>query len=350
MNLLAKIIVSLVALAAFASAFAPQEGTSATLEAARTRWERLSPEDQARFRDRYESYRALSEDERRVLAARAQQLRETKARLRDEMSDEMRAKIAQLEPKKREFVLNELARDEVRERGARIREKLPETLVDRLEQATPEERARYLAEFQQRARARFARFAIEKMGRKLQLPPEEIERLKDLTGAERAAGVLDLAKRLAVKEVADSGLPPGLEQAEWEALRALPPAEFVEAFQKYRREHAWRGSEQRPDGARGPGSVTRKVLEALRAQPAEVLEFTELPADVRRQRLFELRRERVCGVLREHGSLPAEKLAEMSALSESEFFKALRAAMPHPPERHGHRGGRAAPDSRPRQD
>ena len=350
MNFLAKLLVSLVALAAFASAFAPQGDAPSTLEAARVRWERLSPEDQARFRARYESYRNLSEDERRVLVARAQQLREAKLRLRDEMSDEMRAKIAQLDPKKREFVLNELARDHARERGARIREKLPEALVCRLEDATPEDRARYLAEFQQRARARYARFAIEKMGRKLSLPAEEVERLKALTGPERAAGVLDLSKRIAILEVTELGLPPGLAQQDWQALQALPPPEFFEALQQFRREHGWRGGEQHSDGGRGASPLARKIFDALRTQPAEVLEFTDLPADVRRQRLFELRRERVCSVLREDNTVSAEKLVELSTLPEQEFFKVLRDAVPPGPDRHGRRGGRPAPDSRPRQD
>src|SRR6185295_10141855 len=63
---LLSILFALTALVASAHAF--QGESSPTLDAARARWERLSPEEKARLEKNYERYRALTEEERRGLA------------------------------------------------------------------------------------------------------------------------------------------------------------------------------------------------------------------------------------------------------------------------------------------
>src|SRR5688572_15605957 len=65
-----------------AAARAPAQ--SPTLEAARVRWERLTPAEQARLRAHYERYRELSEEERRALGERARTLRDTGKRVQEE--------------------------------------------------------------------------------------------------------------------------------------------------------------------------------------------------------------------------------------------------------------------------
>lgn len=331
-----------------ATAFALQR-ESPTLERARQRWEALSREDQERFRDRYESYRNLSEEERVVLQARAERMREAKERFRAEMPAELRAKLDKLDPQNRARVLNELVENAVRERGARIREKMPKAWVDRLEQARPEERVRFLTDMQQRAREKATREAIEKIGPKLGLPAAEVERLKSLPSSERAPAVLELGKRLSLKDVAEFGLPPGLTEEQWNKMRALPPNEFFEAVQRHRCEHGWRGfgrgrdGEDRGDSSKGPPSVTRQLMEALRSRPEEVLQYGELPAEERSRRLFEQRRERVLSILRENKLVDEARLSELSRMSEAEFREALRKAYPRLMGgyggRHGDRGG-----------
>src|SRR4051812_47818019 len=59
---------------------------SPTLEAARQRWERLTPEEQLRARERYEKYLALSETERAELAERVQRLKDSSARVQRELT------------------------------------------------------------------------------------------------------------------------------------------------------------------------------------------------------------------------------------------------------------------------
>ncbi len=348
MNRLAKLFLPLVLVA---SAFAFQK-ESPTLERARQRWEHLSQEDRARFRQRYERYQALSEDERRVLAERAERMRLAKERARAEMTPEVRAKLERLDPRKREAVLREIVENAVRERGARIREKMPEAWVKRLEQARPEERVRFLSELQQRDREKSTCEAIEKIGPKLGLPAAEIDRLKNLPGPERTAAVLDLGKKLAVKYVAESGLPPGLSEQEWQQWLALSPDDFFERVQHHRREHGWEGAgpraggeSRRGDASKGPPPLPHELMEALRSTPDEVLQYGDLPAQERRQRLFEHRRDRVICVLRESKKVEEAKLAEWSTLGEPEFFKALRAAFPHTHTRRGGPfGGGGGPD------
>jgi len=207
---------------------------SPTLEAARQRWERLSPEERVRARDRYEKYLALSEAERAELALRAQRLKEDSARLQRELSPEVRDRLSTLEPAKRHELIGELLESEAREKGQRIRELLPESVVKRLESARPEDRARFLAEFKSQQRKRVMRYAIDQLGRRLQLSPQEVERLKSLPDDERAQAVLELRKQLTEREAEEFGLPPGLTRREWDSWESLPPEEFFERMQRYR--------------------------------------------------------------------------------------------------------------------
>lgn len=324
------------------------QGESPTLEKARQRWERLTPDDQARFRDRYERYRALSEEERLVLAERAARLHEAKERLRAEMSDELRAKLAGLDPRRRDAVLNELVQNELRERGARIREKMPAALLERLENTEPAARARFLSDYQQRARERATREAIDKLGAKLGLEARDVAALKDLPGPQRSAKVLELAQKLSLQDVAEFGLPPGLSENEWKAWRALPPGEFVERVQRHRHEHGWRGSSRGPDDERGepregPPPMSHALLEALRPRTEDVLSFGNLPAAERRQRLFELRRARVLALLCERGAVDDARLQELSRSTEPELYKALQELFPRRASRKGERRGPGGP-------
>jgi hypothetical protein len=339
MQRLSSIALALVALVASAPALhmqraaAAQGGaqveTSPTLEAARARWERLSPEEKARLEKNYERYRALTEEERRNLASRARRLGDERERVRAELPQETREKLQQLDPEKRREVMRDLVEGELRERGARIREKMPEALVQRLEEARPEDRAQFLAEFQHRARERVTLAAIDKIGRKLELPREETERLKALPSVERAAGLLELKKRLSAKDAETYGLPAGITQAQWDAWQALSPAEFFEVMQRYRHE---REIENR--GAAAPGGALRALDEALRPRADDIVELAQLGPAERRQRIFQLRRDRVVRIVREHHLLPPDKISQLEHLSEGQFLRAMREFVVRPLTQH----------------
>jgi hypothetical protein len=322
---------------------------SPTLERARARWERLSPEDQARFRDRYERYRNLSEEERVALKARAERMHEAKERFRSEMAPELRAKLDKLPARERDRVLNELAVNAARERGARIREKLPESWLERLERARPEDRGRFLSDMQQQGREKSTREAIDRIGQKLGLPAAEVERLKALPGPDRTRAMLELGKTLSVKDVAQFGLPPGLTEEQWKKWSALPPHEFFEALQRHRSEHGWRGFDRGRDGRtnaqKGPPSAFRRVMDAQRPRPEEVVQYAGLPEEERRQRLYEARRERVLAVLREERLADERRLGELSRMNENELRTALRDVFPRN-DWHGGRNGQPRDERR----
>jgi hypothetical protein len=355
--------------------------TSPTLEAARQRWERLSPEERVRARDRYEKYLALSEAERAELAQRAQRLKEDSARLQRDLSPEVRDRLSTLEPAKRHELIGELLESEAREKGQRIRELLPESVVKRLESARPEDRARFLAEFKAQQRKRVARYAIDQLGRRLQLSPQEVERLKNLSDEERAQAVLELRKQISEREAEEFGLPPGLTRREWEAWEALPPEEFFENMQRYRhmrlaqqeaeRTHDATAADSRtgessaaPDSAHTsdaahdarparpapsaesnsasksakrdahetdrarPSSERQQALhelaEARRVRPSDLIDLAPLSKAERAERVAHRRRERCMAAIREGNLLAPERIDELANVSDPIFFESVR--------------------------
>jgi len=85
----------------------------------------------------------------------------------------------------------------------------------------------------------------------------------------------------------------------------------------------------------GPPPMPHPLMEALRSTPEEILQYGALPAQERRERLFEHRRERVLQVLRESKKVDEALLEEWSKLSEAELFKALRKQNQRSNERRG---------------
>lgn len=342
---LAALVIALVAFVTGAFALHRQDADSPTLVAARARWERLSPAEKEEMRERYEKYRALSESERRALAERGRALREERERMLGRLPEADRARLDKLPPEQRREVVRELFESEAREKGARIREKLPQAWLDRLEQAAPEERARLLNEFQRKARTRVALMAIDKIGARLELPAEEIARLKDLPELERAQAVLELRKRLSTREAAEFGLPEGITQAQWDEWQSLPPEQFFEVMQRYRLEQSWRHERREPprDHAEGhdQARLAMTLADAMRPRPDEYVRLASLPKDERRKQLFAAARERVLAVLATEGVASPQRIAELRAMPERQLFDALQELAPM---RHGFRGWRDGGD------
>jgi hypothetical protein len=354
---------------------APQtvDAAEAALESARQRWERLTPEQKIRARERYEKYVALSDAERRELAERAQRLKENSLRVQRELTPEMRERLSSLEPEKRVELIGELAESEAKEQGQRLREMLPENVRKRLEAARPEDRARYLAEFKAKQSKRLARLAIDQIGRRLSLPPGEIERLKSLPDDERAEAVLELKKKLTEHEAQVFGLPPGISQREWEEWEKLPPEEFFGVMQRYqhmRAAHRAAAEEARenarpdlpspvrpgkaggiapgagqdavrePDGGRPESRLgidsqgahvspersraLHRLSEARRLRPDDFLELADLTRFERAIRVEHRRRERCMAAIREGQLLPPDRSAALAQVSDAEFFREVR--------------------------
>jgi hypothetical protein len=331
------------------------DAASPTLDAARQRWERLTPAEKERLRERYESYRNLSEEDRRNLANRARRLRDDAQRVQSSLPPETREKMQQLEPEKRRELMKDMVAGEAREKGARIREKMPEAWIERLEKARPEDRARFLAEFQHKARERVALAAIDKIGKRLELPKAEIERLQKLPGAERAAAVLELKKKLSTRDAAEFGLPNGITAEQWEEWQKLPPEQFFEAMQRLRHERQVRANEANAaateEGSSAPEALSperlhaaRSVLEALRLRPEDIVELADVPQPQREARILEKRRERVLEALVRAGLATPEQLTALRRLPEGSFVRGVRDLLPPLG------AGRAAPRVKPGSD
>ena len=374
----------------------PSAGTSTTQDThaandpVRERWEKLSPEEQARMKERYERYRALSEDERRELRERAQRLKETGERVEREMTPELRGQLDKLAPEKRQQILKELTETEAQKVGQRIREQLPESWVERIEKASPEDRARFFSKFMREQRGRMARYAIEQIGAHLKLAPEEIERLKNLPEAERGQAVLELRKQLSAQDAATVGLPNGLTQEQWDQWQQLPPEQFFERLQRHHREHLAPAGETEParpdhsdadhsdaahpetghpENGKPPAApriaperlhALKRLQDALHPGPEEHLEFSELSPVERHARLIERARDRCLAAIVEGGLATPEKIEELRALPPGRLLEATRTilaplrALQHPPRMqrmpgsgeggpHEHLGPRAGP-------
>ncbi len=312
MNAFKLLLLALLVFAAPSLAHA-QEGR---LQEARERWERLDPADRERLRERFERYRQLGDEQRASLERRARFLRETQGRVEERLSAQERERLEQLPPDRRRQVLRDLVLHECRERGDRLHGALPKEWRERMEQVPPSERPRVLAEMQHKMRERSSRGAVEWLGRRLDLEPEEIQRLQGLPEDQRMQAVLDLHRRVERLEAERRSIPP--ERAE--ALRA--------------------------------------VAEALRPRPQDFLGLEDLSREERRERVGGLVRARVMESLRAGSLLPPERLAELEQASPEEFRDMLRELLPHRGDRrrgpgrpdHDHPPGERGPGGRGKPD
>jgi len=312
-------------------------------ESPRERWERMDPAERARIEQRFEDFRKLDADHRRALEERARGLRETEQRLQRELSPEVRRRLAGLDPERRREVLREMLESEARQVGRRVRERMPEPWIELLRDATPGERALLMERFRREHRERSARQAIEHLGRRLELGPSELERLKSLAPEEQARAVLELRKRASLEEGRIHGPPSGVSEEEWRAMRDLPPPEFFDAMQRNRQARGWRPPF--PPAPEARARAARRLFEALRPRPEDVLDLAELAPAERERRLSALRRERCLAALRETGLAPDEEIARLEKLPPHELFERLRGLLHAPPPRRGDpREGRPRPE------
>ncbi len=307
-----------------------------TLQSARARWERFSPEEKERARANYERFIALSEEEREQLVERARRLHVRVDRVQGELMQNAHERLAGMDPEKRRVLVREIVADESREVGARIRGRLPENWLERLEKARPQDRARFLRQFQLQQRDRVARYAIGELGQRLGLPPDEIERMQRLPGEERGQAVLDLRKRLSAHDANESGLLPGITREQWDAWLALPPEEFFEVIQRYRQSRMWHAETARerptPDPRDERNEARRALLEAAQPRFEEALALADLAPVERATRLAEAKRGRCLQAIRKGGLLAAEEIDALEAKGNHEFFEVVRRLL-RPPGR-----------------
>jgi hypothetical protein len=210
----------------------------------RARWRDMSAGERAELRRRFELLRGMSPERRAELERRTRRLEELRRRLQSEAPEALRERVSKLPPNARRGAWRDHLRGEALERGRRLREALPPEALRRLRQASPEERP-LLLERMRRGLHERAPGALRRLGERLELAPEEVERLEGLSESERLEALLALRRREIERRFERDGLPSGVSAEEWGRLRALPDREFLRRLRELR--------PVAPDGRRGAG-------------------------------------------------------------------------------------------------
>src|SRR5687768_2557089 len=181
------------------------------LEQARERWQNMSPAERERIAQRFDEFRDLPEAERQRVMSHLRRVAEARREIEARIPPEMKAKLDRLDPHERRQVLREYVESAMAERGERLREKLPPEFVEKLESATPAQREELLRLRREEWRERSAPSVLAKLGRELELPPEELARLQALPPPEMLAEIARLGRRLIERR----GPPPGVTPEEF---------------------------------------------------------------------------------------------------------------------------------------
>lgn len=321
---------AILAASAVSSSAAPlAQDDSSSSPGARERWERLSHEEKARMKERFERFQKMGAQERRELEDRHRKLKRTRRRVESDLSPEMRERLSKLTDRAHREIVGELVEEELRAEGRRLRTKLPDSLRERFERASPEQRQRFFVEFKQKTLPRMSLRAITELAGALELDREEVRRIKALPPRERVEMVFELRKRIEAKAVERDGLPEGLSRGRWEELVSLSPREFYEvAMRLDRRAHD--AAPMDPERIRALPKAERRrraadrILHAMRASPEEHLDLAHLSPQERRAQVEHRRRQRVMEIIRLHEAFAPEKLARIEAMSDGEFFSDVR--------------------------
>lgn len=354
------------------------------LGAARERWNKLTPQERAALLERYRSFREFDPAMQRELVDRARRVRESEQRITETLGPDMREKMRELDPARRREFVRELVTGEARGKGLELRSLMPDEWAQKLENASPSERPKVLDTFRRQHLNRLANMAIDRLGKRLNLSPEEIDARKsrNLSFEQRAANVLEMRKAVQALDANENGLLPGMSADDWQELQALPPEQFYQRIQAYRAqriaEQAAREARGEPkdpelagepppgprgasgppgsDGARRPPpgrplialEGLRQLREVIRPDPRDLVKFIDLEPEDRARRSFELRRDRCLDVLRTFDLAPPQRIDELRDMPEPAFHANMRRMLaPLHAAEHGLLPPDGGPDRRP---
>ncbi len=299
--------------------------TPEQIQAARERWDALSPVEQAQLRQRFESLQRLDSKKRKELEERTKRHGEIAQRVLDQLSDSDRQRLKRLSREQRRDVMSELIDQERRDKGRRIESKLPNSMRKRLKNATPEEREKRLDAFKAETRERISARAVDDLAKALGYGEAELRRLERLSIDERMATVIRLRKNLTAQEVKQHGLPKGLTQKRWDALKEKPPEKFLQEIRQLQNQGVLSGvfdfeTDRGQDSKRRGRYFARAVRRGLRVAPAELVGMSGLSNKERRVRTMKIRRTQVMAALSGSDLLAPEELTRLKALDDVELL------------------------------
>ncbi len=306
--------------------------TPEQIESARARWNALTPQQKAQLKRRFEHLQKLDSHERTQLQKRGQRYRQMEKRALSRLSKQERERFNRLSEEQRQSVLADLVDDERKDKGRQIESKLPRSMREWMKNASPKERQAKLEAFKAETRGRISARAVEDFAKALGYGEPEIRRLERLPMGERMATVMRLRKKLTAKQLAEYGLPRGITQEHWDELEALPPEEYVREVWRLQNRGILAGA---IEPGKLPGSeplhlgreLNRKVRHAMRLEPSELLELSDLPRAERRRRIANRRRVQAMSALRENEAFSAQRLDELDSLEDEALLEEIRSML-----------------------
>ena len=191
----------------------------------RARWEQKDAKEREVLKERFDQLKQLSPEERAALEDLARKLKDKKRKVREGLPEDVRRRLADLPPREREGVFEDHFRDSLRKKGAGIRPLLPEEAVSEFEREKPSRRALKLGHILRDHRPITPK-DLKLLGKKLGVDSGVLEGLDALPPAALEERALAWKREYVDLCIEKQGLPPGLNQEEYENLRSTPHVEF----------------------------------------------------------------------------------------------------------------------------
>jgi len=208
---------------------APDVNEPAPLE----RWQKMTPEERAKLKERFDELRKMSPEEREALRARARELETERERLEEKLGPDMRERLRHLPPEERDRILREHQMDERRRAGETVREGLDPERADWVERMMGHDHPRPSHDLRRELRGKLEDRMIERWHDGGSLDAKERERLMALSPKARVDELLRIHRDRIVKAVDVSGLPEGVKLEKWQKLLAEPkPERFLKQARK----------------------------------------------------------------------------------------------------------------------
>lgn len=290
------------------------------LHQARLRWSRLSKEEQALMRDRYEELQRLDPEQVAVLRERSRKLERWKRRLYEELPEEEVEELEELPELERPRALRQRLAAETALFGAHMRRLIPEEVLEDLREAEPEEREAMMVSIRSRMLNEYGPRIARAAGSQIGMSSEEINDVLALEPDERRVRLVGMQRLRHEVAVRDQGLPPWLTSRQWERMTQLSDSAFVSRWTRLRersREQALRTENDVPG-----------VLWSLLHRDAELdRALEEFPTEERTTRAAEAIRERALPAFKRSRLYPRERLLELEALEAGAFVDTARSWM-----------------------
>jgi hypothetical protein len=306
------------------------ERTPASIESARERWQKLSPERQRELAERFQRWRSMSEEERAQMRDRYHWYERMRRSECDRLPESAKQSLERLDPERRCEAIHGLLSERISERGQAILDMLPPEWREKLEKASPEQRLRLVEEFRKRMRARSLEH-IDDLARDGELSAGEAERLKGLEPAKLVGELVAVERR----RIERRGPPWNVSAEQWEAWKGLSDRQFFEHWNEVRRRSCSRSERGRrrwcqEDPPKTPREAEVRELQlSLWRESAWWIEDWKVPSEQKLEHIDSRKRARALEVLeRSRELVTADVLAELRALEGEPFFEALEKAVP----------------------